>query len=220
MSDYQDESSIPQAIKDLGLILAVVFGIAYYLWTTGRIPLSQVGIAARPATPTTSSPTTLAAVPTDVTRPTPQFLYYQLRVGDRAPDFSLRILDSHDTLRLSQYTGQPVLINFWASWCRPCRTEMPELQQAYDAHQAEGLMVIGINTTSQDSLTDARAFVREMQLTFPILLDETGEVSETLYRVLSLPTSVFVDRAGSVQRVQVGAMSGQQVDEYVAEILS
>jgi peroxiredoxin len=206
-------------LKVLGLVLAVAFGVGYSLWTAGRLPIRWGARPTTPAAAATPTLTSLSMAPTDGARPTPQFMFYQLRVGDRAPDFSLRFLDSHDTLQLSQYIGQPVLLNFWASWCVPCRIEMPELQRAFEAYQAEGLIVLGINTTSQDSLTDARAFVRELQITFPILLDETGEVSEALYRVLSLPTTVFVDRAGYVQRVQVGAMTGPQIDEYLADVL-
>ena len=138
--------------------------------------------------------------------------------GAPAPDFTLKTLDGGEA-SLSQFRGQPVLINFWASWCPPCRLEMPDLVRAYEAHKAEGFVILGINLTFQDSLPDARAFVNEFSMTFPVLLDETGEVTQFLYRLPGLPLSVFVKRDGIIARVHIGALTGEQVDQFVAEIL-
>jgi len=112
-----------------------------------------------------------------------------------------------------------VLINFWASWCPPCRLEMPDLVRAYEAHKAEGFVVLGVNLTFQDSLPDVQAFVDEFQMTFPVLLDEQGDVTENLYRLRGLPLSVFVNPDGIIARVQIGAMTRTQIDEFVGEIL-
>lgn len=139
-------------------------------------------------------------------------------VGKPAPDFSLTTLDGAE-VSLSQYRGQPVLINFWASWCLPCREEMPELVRVYESHKAEGLMVLGVNITYSDTLPEVQAFATEFNISFPVLLDEDGTVTQKLYPVLGLPTSIFIHRDGIIARVQVGKMTGQQIDEYVAEIL-
>jgi cytochrome c biogenesis protein CcmG, thiol:disulfide interchange protein DsbE len=139
-------------------------------------------------------------------------------VGKPAPDFTLSTLDGTE-ISLSKYSGQPVLINFWASWCLPCREEMPELVRSYEAHKAEDLMILGVNLTYSDPFPDVQAFANEFNVTFPVLLDEDGTVSQKLYPVIGLPTSVFINRDGIIARVQVGKMTGQQIDQYIAEIL-
>lgn len=138
--------------------------------------------------------------------------------GRLAPDFMLPALDGTE-VSLSQLSGQPVLINFWASWCIPCRDEMPELVRVYESHKAEGLMILGVNLTYSDSVHSVQAFANEFNITFPVLLDEEASVAGKIYQIPGLPTSVFVTQDGTIERIQVGVMSGRQVDEYVAEIL-
>lgn len=139
-------------------------------------------------------------------------------VGQPAPDFSLKTIDGKD-FRLSSLKGKAVLINLWASWCPPCRYEMPAIQAAYQKYKDKGLMVLAINFTAQDNLQDAAAFVAEFGLTFPILLDETGDVSIGLYGVRGLPTSYFIDTGGVIQHIQVGAMLPEKLEGYLAAIL-
>jgi len=138
--------------------------------------------------------------------------------GQPAPDFTLKTLDG-GTVTLSQLQGQPVLINFWASWCTPCRAEMPEIVRTYETHKADGLVVLAINMTFQDSLPEAQAFAREFHMPFPVLLDDTGAVARDAYRVPVLPMSFFVDRKGLIVHRQIGAMNGKQIDALVGEIL-
>lgn len=139
-------------------------------------------------------------------------------IGKPAPDFMLSTLDGAK-VSLSQFRGQPVLINFWASWCFPCREEMPELVRTYEGLKAEGFTIIGVNLTYSDSLPDIQAFVNEFNITFPVLLDLDGTVAQGLYQMPGLPTSVFVNRDGKIARNQVGVMNGEQIARYVAEIL-
>lgn len=139
-------------------------------------------------------------------------------VGQPAPDFTLKTLDGGE-VTLSSLQGKPVLMNFWASWCGPCRLEMPDLVRAYEAHKAEGFVVLAINMTFQDSPPEAQAFVKEFNMTFPVLLDETGAVARDQYRLPGLPMSVFVDRQGTIVRRHIGAMTGEQIDMFVGEIL-
>ncbi len=142
-----------------------------------------------------------------------------VRKGTTAPDFTLRNLAGEE-VSLSDFAGQPVLINFWASWCPPCRTEMPELQQAYAA-SADGLVILAVNATYQDDLNEVQKFLDDMkqtiELTFPILLDEEGAVS-VAYRVGPLPTSVFVDREGKIHLIQLGPMTQRFVESVVGEM--
>ncbi len=138
-------------------------------------------------------------------------------MGRQAPEFTLETLDGN-TVTLTALRDHPVLINFWASWCIPCREETPDLVRAYQAHQAEGLVLLGVNLTLQDSMSDVRAFVTEFQMTYPVLLDKDGKVA-TLYRVQGIPTSIFINRQGVITHVQIGKLSAEQIEQFLAQIL-
>ncbi len=140
------------------------------------------------------------------------------KAGSAAPDFELPDRFGN-AVRLSDLAGSVVVINFWASWCQPCREEMPVLQAISDKFADQGLVVLGVNTTYTDSLDEALAFVDELKLTFPILFDETGEVGEKKYMVYGLPTSYWVDRRGIIQSVQLGAMTEDQMLEILTPLL-
>lgn len=135
--------------------------------------------------------------------------------GHPAPVFELKTLDG-ETLNLADFKGQPVLVNFWATWCGPCRAEFPDFQQAF-VDNADDLVIIGVNSTSVDQLDLVDDFVQEMRATFPIVLDETGEVVET-YRVLGLPTSVFIDRNGIVNEIFTGPINKAYIESKLSEL--
>jgi cytochrome c biogenesis protein CcmG/thiol:disulfide interchange protein DsbE len=124
------------------------------------------------------------------------------RQGFLAPQFSLDQLDGV-ALDLSRLRGQVVIVNFWASWCPPCRAEMPDLQGTYQAYRDQGLEILAVNATSQDSEAAARAFADDYALTFPVLLDRSGLVAN-LYQTRALPSTFFIDRHGVIQQVIVG----------------
>jgi cytochrome c biogenesis protein CcmG/thiol:disulfide interchange protein DsbE len=148
----------------------------------------------------------------------PQSLTGPLVVGKPAPEFTLATING-SSVSLSQFRGRPVLVNFWATWCIPCREEMPELVRSYEAHKAEGLVILASNLTYTDSLPDVQKFVTEFKMTFPVLVDKDGAVAERLYQIPGVPTSVFVKRDGTITRIQIGKMTPQQVDQFVGEIL-
>ncbi len=133
----------------------------------------------------------------------------------RLPD----LFDASITIALSDYAGQPVILNFWASWCVPCRTEMPALQHAYEQYQEDGLVVLGVNQLFVDNLKAAQDFVAELELTFPNVVDESGHVSEQGYNVVGLPTSVFINAAGEIIHVQVGQMKEEQIDSFIQQLI-
>lgn len=124
------------------------------------------------------------------------------QIGFRAPGFSLPRTDGSQT-SLSELRGHVVVLNLWASWCPPCRAEMPTLQRAYQEYRDQGLEILAINTTFQDSPQSALDFAGDLGLTFPILLDESGDVSRS-YQLRALPSTFFIDREGIVRRVVLG----------------
>lgn len=142
-----------------------------------------------------------------------------LSEGRRAPAFELATLDG-GLLSLAERRGQVVIVNLWASWCGPCRAEMPALQRLYAAERARGLEILAVNSTVQDSPVAARAFVEEYGLTFPILLDSDGAVSRA-YRLRSLPSTFVVDRRGVIQQIFFGGpLSEESLAAAVAPLLA
>lgn len=135
--------------------------------------------------------------------------------GFLAPDFNLTTF-AGDSFTLSELRGKPVLINFWASWCPPCRTEMPAIQRVYDEFQDQGFTVLAVNTTYQDDLGDAITFAQIRKLTFPVLLDRDASVAN-LYDVRSLPTTFFVDPQGIISEVVIGGPMSEALLRIRAE---
>ena len=138
--------------------------------------------------------------------------------GFTAPDFTLDLLDG-GSFALSDLHGKVVLVNFWTSWCPPCRLEMPAIERTYRSYKDLGFVVIGLNLTAQDSEKDVANFIKEFDLTFPIALDRDSTVGN-LYRVTALPTSYFIDRNGVIRSVIVGGpMSEAVIQSKVEELL-
>ena len=140
------------------------------------------------------------------------------REGFLAPDFRLTLLGGGE-VALSDLREQVVIVNLWASWCPPCRAEMPALQEVYEAYGELGLEILAVNTAYQDSQAAAARFVEEYGLTFPIPLDQTGEVSRS-YLLRALPTSFFIDRDGVIRNVVIGGpMSKTTIQTTVESLL-
>lgn len=141
------------------------------------------------------------------------------QAGFLAPDFTLGTLDG-ETITLSGLRGHPILLNWWASWCLPCRAEMPAMQRVYDEYRDDGFIVLAANATSQDSRAAAQAFVDEFEFTYPILLDLDGSVA-SLYRLRAFPSSYFIDADGVISEVVLGgpmdeALLATRVEQLLA----
>jgi peroxiredoxin len=138
--------------------------------------------------------------------------------GFYAPDFMLDDLYG-DSFTLSDHLGQPILLTLWASWCSPCKAEMPAFNQVYQELGPEKVLVLGVNVTSQDDLVNVKAFVEANKLNFPILMDIQGEVAD-LYRLRGLPMTFFIDSKGVITDIVVGGpMSAGAVRSIFNELL-
>ncbi|MDQ2076632.1 TlpA disulfide reductase family protein [Marinimicrobium sp. ABcell2] len=133
--------------------------------------------------------------------------------AEPAPDFTLKT-DSGENLRLAEQRGKVVMINFWASWCAPCREEMPILDELYQRYERAGFTLFGVNV-EQDNRA-AKRFLEDVGVSFPILYDPTSEVSRK-YQVSAMPTTVMVDRDGQVRYVNRGYRPGDE-EKYRAQI--
>ncbi|MFQ5922746.1 MAG: peroxiredoxin family protein [Anaerolineales bacterium] len=140
------------------------------------------------------------------------------REGFAAPDFTLETLDG-EPVTLSELRGKAVVINLWASWCPPCRAEMPALQSAYEADRDRGLEILAVDMTYQDSEQDALRFVQDFGLTFTVALDRDGTVARQ-YLLRALPSTFFVGPDGVIRKVVIGGpMSEATIRSTVSEML-
>jgi thiol-disulfide isomerase/thioredoxin len=130
-----------------------------------------------------------------------------------APDFLLETLDG-GTLRLSDLQGKAVLVNFWATWCQPCRSELPHLVAAYNRYRQEGLEIVAVNL--QEDEDTIAGFVEEFGMQFPVVIDRSGDVADK-FRVIGVPTSFFIDRSGVVRTIYTGPFVGQQSRQGIGE---
>ncbi|NTU79479.1 MAG: TlpA family protein disulfide reductase [Chloroflexales bacterium] len=136
-------------------------------------------------------------------------------VDHPAPAFTLSTPDGA-AVSLADLRGQVVLVNFWATWCPPCRAEMPAIQSAYERYHDKGFTVLAV--TADEDLPAVRAFFRQRGLAFPALLDPQGVV-HAAYRANTLPSSFFVDREGVIRAVYHGPMSEAVIDGQLANLL-
>lgn len=138
------------------------------------------------------------------------------RVGELAPDFQLKDLDGQ-AVALSEFRGKPLLLNFWATWCPPCRAEMPYIQQVYDEWSDKGLVVFAINIG--ESSAKVKEFMQISGLSFPVLLD-TDENIANIYTTGDIPTSIFIDGDGIIQDKIIGAFpSKAAIEENLSKII-
>jgi peroxiredoxin len=133
-------------------------------------------------------------------------------VGKPAPDFALRDA-SGNAVKLSDLRGKVVWVNFWATWCVPCKRELPDIQAVYDEKHDAGLEVLEVNY--QEDVESARSFFDARGIRLPMLLDASGSVYEQ-YRLQGLPDSFFIDREGNLAAVQFGFLTQEKMRERLA----
>jgi thiol-disulfide isomerase/thioredoxin len=134
------------------------------------------------------------------------------------PAPELTLTDSQGVSRsLADYRGQVVLVNLWATWCPPCKEEMPTLQAFYDKYRESGFIIVAIN--DGDPKADVLQFVEDYELTFPVWLDPTYIATEQAFNTLNLPTSFVIDRSGTIQLTWVGGIDAETLETYVTPLI-
>lgn len=137
-----------------------------------------------------------------------------LEQGNKAPDFELDTLDDEE-IQLSDYRGEKVMLNFWASWCGPCRAEMPDMQKLHDE---EDIKILAVNLTETESSDEnVPNFMDELDLSFTVPLDENNEVAD-LYQIQPVPTSYMIDSDGLIQNEALGALNYEQMVQEFEKI--
>jgi thiol-disulfide isomerase/thioredoxin len=162
----------------------------------------------------------------------PAAAHVAAEVGGVAPDFELEQVSvppasgnpsptasgaAKSEAWLSDFRGHPVVLNFWATWCHPCRQEMPQFVNAYDKYKDKGLVVIGLDLQEGPALI--QPFAQEYGIDYPILVDRTGQVGDK-YRLLGLPTTVFIDANGIIQSIYSGPLQGNANNTDVQDAIS
>ncbi len=182
--------------KMLKAILPIILALAMLL--TGCQVVSRPSPEANPASAATS--------------PTPE----GTQVGNLAPDFQLQNLVGQ-VISLSDLNGKPVLINFWATWCPPCRDEMPDLEKIYEEWSDKGLMLLAINVGESPALV--KEFLETHNFSVPVFLDTERSVSEK-YNITGIPTTFFIDKHGIIGGKRVGAFSNkEEIEGYLGKII-
>jgi peroxiredoxin len=136
-------------------------------------------------------------------------------VGSAAPDVDLVTMGGKHA-SFQQYRGKPLWVNFFATWCPPCKEELPEIERRYQSEHARDLVVLGVD--QQEKAVQVTPFIARFGLRYPVVIDESGQGAIT-YDLIALPTSVFIDRAGVVRFIQIGEMSPPLMDAALKKIL-
>lgn len=137
-------------------------------------------------------------------------------IGSKAPDFSMTSL-SGQQISLKDLKGQGVLVNFWATWCYPCREEMDDLRAAYEKYKDQGVVILGIDMKEGEDLV--RKFTESYKITYPILIDADGKVSDA-YNVFGIPSSYFIDRDGVIRDIVLGEMNEDSINNKIEKLIS
>ncbi|MCM3588048.1 redoxin domain-containing protein [Mesobacillus maritimus] len=140
-----------------------------------------------------------------------------LEVDSLAPNFSLVDLEGNE-VQLSDYRGKKLLVNFWATWCPPCKDEMPYMQEMYEKYQDDGFEILAVNSTiTEKSKEDVAKFISDYELTFTIPMDEKNRVSSD-YEIMAYPTSYFIDSDGVIRSITVGGMTKEHLEGEIKKL--
>ncbi|MGM9965862.1 TlpA disulfide reductase family protein [Rummeliibacillus sp. TYF005] len=141
-----------------------------------------------------------------------------LKVGQTAPDFTLKTLDGKEA-KLSDYRGKKVILNFWATWCPPCKAEIPHMEKYYKkSAKDDNVEILAVNLKKSDKDEHyIKDFVKSYDMTYPVLLDTDGEQQEQ-YQIVTIPTTYFIDTKGKIQTTITGPMDQKKMSDIIANI--
>lgn len=140
-----------------------------------------------------------------------------LKKGNLAPDFTLTTSDGK-TVKLSDFRGKKVILNFWATWCPPCRQEIPDMIKYYEANKDKNVVILGVNLTdSEKNPENVTTFLKDNGITYPILFDTKADVSNR-YQIINIPTSYVLDTKGIIREIKIGAMAYQDMNRMLSNL--
>ena len=137
-------------------------------------------------------------------------------VGSKAPLFSQTNVISGSIIDISKHQGTPIVINFWATWCEPCKEELPHLEEVHSRYTPNNLLVIGVN--NGEDVNTVKAFANEYKITFPIIIDANLTIQHN-YKIRGYPSTIFVDKNGYITKMHVGMMSAQEILTAVSNMI-
>jgi peroxiredoxin len=202
-----------------GLLLGAAVGLLIFLWVSQWSGSRQASNPSQSIAVSTQTPISTRTIVWPTTNPSSSLADGNNGspapfAGERAPDFEF--LDIHgEAVSLSDLQGKVVFLNFWATWCGPCRIEMPILQDRYERFGDQGFEILAVSFEA--SLEDVLDFQQELGLSFPIMID-MDEAVQDLYRIRGFPTSVVVRRDGIIHTVHFGSISNFQLDQILSEV--
>ncbi|AKG04379.1 thiol-disulfide oxidoreductase [Salimicrobium jeotgali] len=135
--------------------------------------------------------------------------------GEKAPNFALKKFGTDETVELEDYRGKGVMINFWATYCEPCKDEMPYMEELYPKYKKKGVEILAINLDTTDIVVEQ--FMREYQLTFPILQDKDGQVMN-LYNIGPIPSTLFIGPDGKIEETVIGPLTLSKLEGHLQDI--
>ena len=196
--------------------LSLVAFFSFFLWQAGvllRDPDEQVEV-----TNTVGETVVLDIRAADASIETPNetSLKVSVKEGDLARNFELSTLEG-ERVQLADFRGQAVFLNFWASWCGPCRAEMPDIDRVLQEYKDDGLIVLAVN--NGERFAPAKRFIDDLQVDFTIVgLDPSQEIIGR-FRIVAMPTSIFIDENGVIVRIHAGLATADQIDQFAREAL-
>ncbi len=180
--------------------------------TTHTVTVTTIQTVTQPVTQTVTQTVTATTTATVTVTAQAPIADTGTETGNLAPEFQLPDTEGQ-TVTLSDLRGNPVILNFWATWCGPCKHEMPFLQQKYEDWQSEGIILLTINL--RETHSEATQYMESNGFSFPVLLDSDGEVS-SLYQIIGIPTTFFLDKDGIIQAKKLGSfLSVDEIEDLI-----